>query len=70
LPRDSCFDIREGAVDGTDLAGCKAVLIADTPKVMTDGNWRVGIFVNDDATDRSSTSSSGSVPPPAAVSTV
>ena len=45
------FNIREGAVDGTDLAGCKAVLIADTPKVMTEGNWRVGVFVNDDATD-------------------
>jgi hypothetical protein len=45
------FNIREGAVDGTDLAGSKAVLIADTPKVMTEGNWRVGVFVNDDATD-------------------
>lgn len=45
------FNIREGAVDATDLAGCKAVLIADTPKVMTEGNWRVGVFVNDDATD-------------------
>jgi hypothetical protein len=45
------FNIREGAVDGTDLAGSKAVLIADTPKVMSEGNWRVGLFVNDDATD-------------------
>jgi hypothetical protein len=31
--------------------GCKAALIADTPKVMIDGNWRVGVFINDDATD-------------------
>ncbi|MFZ1117547.1 MAG: DUF1326 domain-containing protein [Propionibacteriaceae bacterium] len=45
------FNIREGAVNGTDLAGSKAVLIADTPKVMTEGNWRVGVFINDDATD-------------------
>jgi hypothetical protein len=45
------FNIREGAVDDTDLAGCKAVLIADTPKVMTEGNWRVGVFINDDASD-------------------
>ena len=45
------FNIREGAVDGTDIAGCKAALIADTPKVMTAGNWRVGVFINDDATD-------------------
>ena len=31
------FDIREGAVEGTDIAGCKVALVADTPKVMTDG---------------------------------
>jgi hypothetical protein len=40
------FNIREGAVDGTDIAGCKVALVADTPKVMTDGNWRVGVFVD------------------------
>jgi len=45
------FNIREGAVDGTDIAGCKVVLIADTPKVMTEGNWRVGVFVDDGATE-------------------
>ena len=45
------FDIREGAVDSTDIAGCKVALIADTPKVMTDGNWRVGLFVDSLATD-------------------
>lgn len=41
------FNIREGAVEGTDLAGCKVAMIADTPKVMTEGNWRVGVFVDD-----------------------
>jgi hypothetical protein len=40
------FNIREGAVEGTDIAGCKVALVADTPKVMTDGNWRVGVFVD------------------------
>jgi hypothetical protein len=40
------FNIREGAVDGTDIAGCRVALVADTPKVMTDGNWRVGVFVD------------------------
>jgi len=45
------FSIGQGAVEGTDIAGCKVALIADTPKVMTDGNWRVGVFINDDATD-------------------
>jgi hypothetical protein len=45
------FNIREGAVEGTDIAGCKVAIIADTPKVMTNGNWRVGVFVGDEADD-------------------
>jgi hypothetical protein len=45
------FNIREGEIEGTDIAGRKVVAIADTPKVMTDGNWRLGVFVDDQATD-------------------
>ena len=45
------FNIREGAVDGTDLTDRRVALIADTPKVMTDGNWRVGVFIDDGATE-------------------
>ena len=45
------FDIREGQVDGTDVGGRRVVAIADTPKVMTDGNWRLGMFVDDQASD-------------------
>lgn len=45
------FNIREGMVEGADIAGCKVAIIADTPKVMTDGNWRVGLFVGDEASD-------------------
>ncbi len=45
------FDIREGEVDGTDIAGRKVAAIAETPKVMTDGNWRLGVFVDDEASD-------------------
>ncbi|GAC1610808.1 MAG: hypothetical protein NVS3B26_19690 [Mycobacteriales bacterium] len=45
------FNLQEGTVEGIDIGGCKVALIADTPKVMTEGNWRVGVFVNDDATD-------------------
>jgi hypothetical protein len=45
------FNILQGAVDSTDIAGRKVALIADTPKVMTDGNWRVGVFIDDGATD-------------------
>lgn len=45
------FDIREGEIGGTDVRGRTVVTIIDTPKVMTDGNWRLGMFVDDQATD-------------------
>ena len=45
------FAIREGEVDGTDVQGRRVVTIIDTPKVMTDGNWRLWMFVDDQATD-------------------
>jgi hypothetical protein len=45
------FDIREGEVDGTAIGGLTVALIADTPKVMTDGNWRLGVFVDERASD-------------------
>jgi hypothetical protein len=48
------FDIKEGEVDGTQIAGLKVAAIADTPKVMTDGNWRLGIFIDEQATDEQS----------------
>jgi hypothetical protein len=43
------FDISEGDVDGTDIGGRRVAIIADTPKVMTEGNWRLGVFVDDGA---------------------
>ena len=38
-------------MEGTDIAGRRVVLIADTPKVMTEGNWRLGVYVDDEASD-------------------
>src|SRR5579884_2636632 len=46
------FNIKSGDVDGTDVAGRKVVLIADSPKVMTEGNWKLGVFVDDGASDQ------------------
>jgi hypothetical protein len=45
------FNIREGEIEGTDIGGRRVVLIADTPKVMTDGNWKLGVYVDQDASD-------------------
>jgi hypothetical protein len=45
------FNIREGEIEGTDISGLRIAAIADTPKVMTEGNWRLGVFVDENATD-------------------
>src|SRR3954463_14986725 len=45
------FHVREGEIDGSDVAGLNAVVIIDTPKVMTDGNWRLGMFIDERASD-------------------
>jgi hypothetical protein len=45
------FNIREGEIEGTDVAGRKVVAIIDTPKVMTDGNWKLGVYIDDQSTD-------------------
>ena len=53
------FDIKEGEIEGTDVGGHTVAVIADTPKVMTEGNWRLGLFVDDDASDEQTEKLSG-----------
>jgi hypothetical protein len=45
------FNIKEGDIEGTDISGRKLVVIFDAPKVMTDGNWKLGVYVDDGADD-------------------
>jgi hypothetical protein len=45
------FNIKDGEIEGTDVGDLSVVVIIDTPKVMTEGNWRVGMFVDDRASD-------------------
>ena len=45
------FNIHEGQIEGTDIGGRKVAIIADTPKVMTEGNWKLGVFIDDGASD-------------------
>jgi hypothetical protein len=45
------FNIESGEVDGVDVGGLTAAVIADTPKVMTDGNWRLGLVLDEAASD-------------------
>jgi hypothetical protein len=45
------FNVTDGEVDGTDVGGLTDAAVADTPKVMTEGNWRMGVFIDADASD-------------------
>ena len=45
------FHVQNGDVEGTDVGGLTVAAIVDTPKVMTDGNWRVGVFIDAAASD-------------------
>jgi hypothetical protein len=43
------FHIESGEVDGVEVGGLTVAVLADTPQVMADGNWRVGVFMDQDA---------------------
>jgi hypothetical protein len=43
------FNVGSGTVDDVDVSGLTVAVVADTPPVMSDGNWRVGVFLDDAA---------------------
>lgn len=43
------FHVDSGAVDGVRLDDLTLVLVGDTPAQMTDGNWRVALYVDERA---------------------
>src|SRR6266542_763697 len=45
------FDVREGNLNGTDLSGVAFALYNHFPSNLTSGNWKVGIVVDDGASD-------------------
>jgi hypothetical protein len=54
--RDRCnaflvFQVESGEVDGVDVSGLTAAAVADTPKVMAEGNWRLGVLIDAAASD-------------------
>jgi hypothetical protein len=40
------FHVRNGDVEGTDVSGLTVAAVADTPKVMSEGNWRLGVIID------------------------
>ena len=45
------FNVKDGEIEGTDVGGLSIAAVVDTPKVMTEGNWKVGVFIDDKASD-------------------
>jgi hypothetical protein len=45
------YHVAAGEIDGTDVSGLNFALFLDTPPVMADGNWRVGVFLDAAASD-------------------
>jgi hypothetical protein len=54
--RDRCnvvlvFHVMNGEVEGTDVSGLTVAAVADSPKVMSEGNWRLGVVIDAAASD-------------------
>lgn len=45
------YHVDSGEVDGTDVSGLTFAIVADTPKQMTDGNWNLGLIIDEAASD-------------------
>jgi len=40
------WHIDSGEADGTDISDLSVVLVLDAPRQMSEGNWRVGVFMD------------------------
>lgn len=45
------FDVASGDVGGVDVGGHQVVMVAQTPAMMPEGNWKVGLIIDDGASD-------------------
>jgi hypothetical protein len=43
------YHVSRGEIDGVDVSGRSVSIVADAPKNMLDGNWRVGVIIDDKA---------------------
>jgi hypothetical protein len=46
------FHVDAGQIDGVDVAGMTVGVFADTPPMMIEGNWRVGLFMDGKASEQ------------------
>ena len=40
------YHVEQGSIDGVDVGGQSVAVVADTPRMMTDGNWNLGLIVD------------------------
>lgn len=40
------FHVKSGEVEGLDVSGLSVAILADTPRVMEEGNWRIGMLMD------------------------
>jgi hypothetical protein len=45
------FNVKNGDVEGTDVSGLTVAAVVDSPRVMSEGNWRLGVFIDAAASD-------------------
>ena len=45
------YHIESGDINGVDVGGLSFALFLDTPPVMSTGNWRVGVYLDEAASD-------------------
>lgn len=45
------FHVDSGDVEGVDVSGLTVAAVADTPRYMHEGNWKLGLLVDDAASD-------------------
>ena len=45
------FNLERGDVDGVDVGGTGVAMVADAPPVMSEGGWKVGLVIDEGASD-------------------
>jgi hypothetical protein len=43
------YHVASGRIDDSDVSGLSVAVVADTPRMMTDGNWNLGLIVDSQA---------------------
>ncbi len=46
------YHVDRGSVDGVDVSDLSVAVVADTPRMMTEGNWNLGLILDDQASQQ------------------